>query len=94
MPRLIAFSETARFMDSEAPSGKSAEISTASLTVAFGSLAKSETISSAISTKRILAVAAGTIAVAWNDRDFVATPPVTGGEPPGWRWPPPMSLGG
>src|SRR5258706_187960 len=83
IPRLRAFSETARFMDSDAPSGKSAEISTTSLTVAFGSLARTETISSAISTKRILAVAAGTTAVAWNARGFVATPPVTGGATPG-----------
>jgi hypothetical protein len=40
--------------------------------VAFGSLARTETISSAISTKRIFAVAAGTTAVAWKARGFVA----------------------
>jgi hypothetical protein len=54
--RLRAFSETARFMDSDAPSGKSAEISTASLTVAFGSLARTETISSILLRRDYLVV--------------------------------------
>ena len=48
IPRLRAFSETARFIDSEAPSGNSADTSTTSRTEAFGSLLNTETISSAI----------------------------------------------
>src|SRR5207244_5695854 len=53
--RLFAFSETARFTWSVAPSGKSSEISTLTLIEAFGSLFKMAIISSAICTRRNLA---------------------------------------
>jgi hypothetical protein len=41
--------------------------------------------------RRIFAVAADTTAIAWKARGFVAIPPVGGGEPPGWTWPPQLS---
>ena len=75
IPRLRAFSDTARFIDSDAPSGKSAAISRTRRTDALGSLARTETISSASSTRCIFAVAAGTSAVAWKDRGLAATTP-------------------
>src|SRR5262245_58048562 len=80
-PRLRAFSETARLTVSLAPSGNSAEISSTTRTAALGSLFRTMTISSAIWTRRILAVAAGTSAVAWNDFDFAAPAVVL--DPPG-----------
>src|SRR2546426_12708219 len=80
-PRLRAFSDTALFTVSFAPSGNSAEISTTTRTVALGSLLRAATISSAIYTRRIFAVAAGTSAVAWKDFDFAAPGVVL--DPPG-----------
>jgi hypothetical protein len=47
-PRLREFSDTLRFRESVAPSGNSAEISTTTLTEAFGSETSKDTISSAI----------------------------------------------
>jgi hypothetical protein len=57
--RLLAFLEAARLIWSEAPSGKSALTSKRIFTLVWGSLARTPITSSAIYTRRILAVEVG-----------------------------------
>ena len=66
-PSVLAFSDTARFVWSFAPLGKSACISTRTLTSAFGSATRRAMISSAMATSRNLAVAALTETLRWKD---------------------------